>query len=427
VPPEQTKPDESRQARSSDMPAGSKVSVLLVDDQPANLMALEALLGDMGLDLVRASSGLEALRHPLRQDFALILLDVQMPGMDGFEAATLIRQRPRSQHTPIIFLTAYEVEDRQMFRGYAVGAVDYLRKPLVPAVLRSKVAVFVDIFHKNEEVKRQAELLHQLEQREYERQLAAARERLEHERMQQEIRIAREIQQKLFPAAPLPLPGFDVSGASCPAEATGGDYFDYIPTRGGNLAVVIGDVSGHGYGPALLMAEARAYMRAFLLAHTDPGEIVTQVNHALAADTPADRFATMILAELDPRTRSLAYVSAGHTAGYVLDPSGAVKATLDSTGFPLAIVPDCTYTSAPPLTLAAGDLVLLVTDGIIEAHSGADDLFGTQRMLEVVRSNRQRSAREIVGALYQAVEEFCGVRAQLDDMTAIVMKVEGGS
>lgn len=133
-----------------------KVNILLVDDHPENLLALEAILGGLGQHLVRAHSGEEALRCLLNQDFAVILLDVQMPGMDGFETATLIRSRRRSQHTPIIFLTAYSTNDKQMFQGYALGAVDYLFKPIEPEILASKVTVFVDLFKKTEEVKRQA-------------------------------------------------------------------------------------------------------------------------------------------------------------------------------------------------------------------------------------------------------------------------------
>ena len=138
------------------MPSQAKVNVLMVDDHPENLMALEAVLCGLGQHLVRANSGEEALRCLLNQDFAVILLDVQMPGMDGFETATLIRKRPRSQHTPIIFLTAYSTSDKQMFKGYALGAVDYLFKPIEPDILASKVSVFVDLFKKTEEVKRQA-------------------------------------------------------------------------------------------------------------------------------------------------------------------------------------------------------------------------------------------------------------------------------
>lgn len=138
------------------MPSNTPVNILLVDDQPENLLALEAVLGKLGETLVRASSGEEALRCLLNQDFAVILLDVQMPGMDGFETANLIRSRARSQHTPIIFLTAFDASDQGVFKGYSLGAVDYLIKPFNSEILVSKVAVFVDLFKKTAAVKLQA-------------------------------------------------------------------------------------------------------------------------------------------------------------------------------------------------------------------------------------------------------------------------------
>ena len=147
----------------------NKVDILMVDDRSENLFALEAILADLGQNLVKAQTGAEALKRLLDRDFAVILLDVQMPGMDGFETATLIRRRDRSQHTPIIFLTAFHRSDTQVFRGYSVGAVDFLSKPIVPEILKSKVSVFVDLFKKTEEVKRQARQLREAERREHER------------------------------------------------------------------------------------------------------------------------------------------------------------------------------------------------------------------------------------------------------------------
>ncbi|MBD0334050.1 MAG: response regulator [Cyanobacteria bacterium Co-bin13] len=139
----------------------SKVNILLVDDQPENLLALEAILEDLGQNLVRAMSGEAALRQLLHQDFAVILLDVQMPNMDGFEVASLIRSRERSRETPIIFLTAFSTTEQFMFRGYALGAVDYLIKPIATNVLKSKVSVFIELFKKNEALRQQAMALQQ--------------------------------------------------------------------------------------------------------------------------------------------------------------------------------------------------------------------------------------------------------------------------
>jgi signal transduction histidine kinase len=138
------------------MKSEPKINVLLVDDYPENLVALEATLNSLGQNLVKAYSGKQALKCLLEQDFAVILLDVQMPEMDGFETASLIRQRERSRHTPIIFLTAISDSDDLKSKGYALGAVDYLLKPIDPIILTSKVAVFVELFKKNLEVQRQA-------------------------------------------------------------------------------------------------------------------------------------------------------------------------------------------------------------------------------------------------------------------------------
>lgn len=139
-------------------PKEEKVKVLLVDDLPHKLMALQSVLENEGLALVTATSGFDALRHLLREDFAVILLDVMMPGLDGFETATLIRQRKRSEHTPIIFITA-NMADNNLAKGYSLGAVDYIYAPVVPEILKAKVAVFVELFRINRKVRQQARAL----------------------------------------------------------------------------------------------------------------------------------------------------------------------------------------------------------------------------------------------------------------------------
>lgn len=145
-----------------------RVTILLVDDRPENLLALEAILEPLGQVLVRAGSGPEALRQVLVLDFAVMLLDVQMPGMNGFEVAEIIKSRERSRTIPIIFLSAINKEDAYVFKGYSMGAVDYVFKPFNPDVLRSKVAVFVDLFVKQRELQRQGDLLRDSQKRELE-------------------------------------------------------------------------------------------------------------------------------------------------------------------------------------------------------------------------------------------------------------------
>jgi len=152
------------------VPPNEQVDILLVDDRPENLLALEAILEPLGQRLVRASSGEAALRCLLEREFAVILLDVQMPGMNGFETAELIKARERTRFTPIIFLTAINKEEEYVFRGYSVGAVDYMFKPFQPAILQSKVQVFVDLYLQQKRIAEQEQRVRDLERQELELQ-----------------------------------------------------------------------------------------------------------------------------------------------------------------------------------------------------------------------------------------------------------------
>lgn len=158
-----------------------KANILIVDDRPDKLLALHAILTSLNQNIVQARSGKEALRLLLKQDFAVILMDVSMPSMDGFETASLIRQRPSSEHTPIIFVTSIGNTENHISRGYSLGAVDYLLTPIIPEVLRTKVSVFVELHKQTELVKRQAEQLRTIEQHRHKQELAEVADRLEAE------------------------------------------------------------------------------------------------------------------------------------------------------------------------------------------------------------------------------------------------------
>jgi PAS domain S-box-containing protein len=158
-----------------------KVNILLVDDRKDKLLALGAVLAPLGQNIIEAHSGKEALRLLLKNEFSVILMDVSMPTMDGFETAALIRKRPASEHTPIIFVTSIGNSPTQMYQGYSLGAVDYILTPIVPEVLRAKVGVFVELWRKTEHIKQQAERLREVEEAEHRRQLAEAVDKLEAE------------------------------------------------------------------------------------------------------------------------------------------------------------------------------------------------------------------------------------------------------
>jgi len=251
------------------------------------------------------------------------------------------------------------------------------------------------------------------------------RKRAEHELQEKEeqFRVAREIQQHLFPKNAPHFEGLDIAGKTFPAAATGGDYFDFLPMIDDCVGLVVGDVTGHGLGPALLMAETRAYLRILATINSDAGIILTKANRVLAEDVGPERYVTLFLARLNTRQRALAYVNAGHIPGYIFGASGEVISTLRRTGIPLGLRPDTSYHESGEIQLAPGQMMLLLTDGFEEAVGANDEMLGTERVLAIIRKNRERPAEEIIHALHQEARTFSGASPQLDDLTAILVKV----
>jgi PAS domain S-box-containing protein len=238
-----------------------------------------------------------------------------------------------------------------------------------------------------------------------------------------QMSLARAVQQQFYSMPPPQIEGFDFAGAAFPADATGGDYFDFVPLPRNCVGITIGDVCGHGIGSALLMVELRAYLRAFSQQSSDLGEILSLTNNALVSDLEQDRYATLVFCRLEPDTRTVVYSSAGHTPGFILDFSGTLKRTLDSIDLPLGFLPKHAFGCSEPIKLEPGDILALLTDGITESERPDQDFFGVERALEFIRSNRQSSAHEIVTGLYQAVRTFSNGLPQTDDITAVVCKV----
>ncbi len=242
------------------------------------------------------------------------------------------------------------------------------------------------------------------------------------QRMEDELNAAKHVQQALFPKQSPQLAGFDLAGAVYPADETAGDYFDYIPMADDCLGLVVGDVTGHGLGPALLMAELRAYLRAIAGSRPHCGEILMLANRFLAADLEEHRFVTLFFARLEPTTRTLTYASAGHS-GYVLRANGETE-QLPSTGLPLGLIPDTIINTSFPVELHPGDLFFVPTDGFQEAHTAENELYGLDRMLEFLHQHRDQPAARVIELLRDEVLEFSGVtdRRVKDDMSALLVR-----
>jgi len=237
-----------------------------------------------------------------------------------------------------------------------------------------------------------------------------------------QMRVAREIQQALYPAEAPQVPGFELAGESVPAQAAGGDYYDYIPMPDGFLGIAIGDVAGHGVGAAMVMAATRAYLRGFAGTSADVSEILGRLNAALVADTAQNVFCTMLFARLDTHSGEMVYVNAGHPPACIFCGSGEMRATMDSTAMPLGLMPDAEFATGPPVRLEPGELAFFCTDGVMDVASGAGSRFGRSHVLEVVRSSRAESAAQIVQEVCRAVLGFCEPELPADDITALIVK-----
>jgi serine phosphatase RsbU (regulator of sigma subunit) len=378
--------------------SANAIKVLLVEDNAGDALLLRETLADTEAQIAWSHDQklADALGRLEKEKFDVVLLDLSLPDSHGIETFRKIQRR--APDAPVVMLTGLD-DETVAVEAMQQGAQDYLVKGGTDghALLRSmRYAI--------ERTRRERA----------ERQLRATH---------QDMNAARSIQQRLFPEKPPQLQGFDIGGASFPAGDTGGDYYDFVPMLGGAFGLVVGDVSGHGFGPALLMANTRAYLRALAMTCGDVGDILTRTNAALGQDTSDEHFVTLIFARLDPADRSVVYASAGHNPGLVLDADGQVRRELKSTDLPLGVMPDTAFTAAERFKLSPGDILFLFTDGLIEARAPDRSDFGVERALETVRAKRARPAADIVEALYQAVRGFEAGEQQRDDVTMVVVKV----
>lgn len=243
------------------------------------------------------------------------------------------------------------------------------------------------------------------------------------DRMQDELEIARSIQQGLLPKEPPRLEGFDIAGWNRPADQTGGDYYDWQPLPDGRIAVVIADVSGHGLGPALLMAICRAYSRACMPTGAALSAALSRVNRLLCNDVGDGRFVTLAVVVLDGKSGACEMISAGH--GPILLRRSAKEGVevMGASGVPLGIIEDEEYGLPVKFTLEQGDTLLLITDGFFEwARAGDREIYGTKRLAACMEANADATAGQLIERIEAEVRGFVAGAPQGDDMTAVAIK-----
>lgn len=235
--------------------------------------------------------------------------------------------------------------------------------------------------------------------------------------------LAQRVQKDLMPPGAPYLDGFDVAGLSIPAAATGGDYYDYLPVGDDLLSITIGECSGQGLGPAMMMASMRAYLRVLAVNSMDLSEVVSRANTYMTEDVGDEEFlVTLMLVQIDQLTKSLRYCSAGHQ-GHLLKRDGEVE-VLPSTGMPMGLQPETVIPEAEQIRLRTGDAVLLTTDGLQKMVSPTGERFGTARMLDLIKEHRELPARMIIEYLRKACGDFGDPDGQSDDITIVLVKCD---
>jgi len=252
--------------------------------------------------------------------------------------------------------------------------------------------------------------------------LTEAETRRKVELMERDLNIARSIQQGLLPGSTPSVEPFEIAGWSQPADATGGDYFDWQQLSDGRLAVSLADVAGHGIGPALVTAVCRAYSRVSFPSGQEIGVIMDRINALLVEDLPAERFVTFVVALLDPKTSSVELLSAGHGPLLLYTAVDDQLQDLSAHGIPLGLMTGAAYGTPQRICMASGDMLVLLTDGFFEWANAQGEQFGIDRIRGAVAEAKDLNAERIIAGLYDQVKQFVGGQAQPDDLTAVVIK-----
>jgi serine phosphatase RsbU (regulator of sigma subunit) len=245
-------------------------------------------------------------------------------------------------------------------------------------------------------------------------------ERIQRERMERELELATEIQQRFQPSGPPKLQGYEFQGISFSCYEIGGDYYDFIPKSDDKMIIALGDVSGKGTAAALLMSSLHAAIHAQVSANRSLGEMVDSVNKYLADNTPANRFVTLFIAELDPPSGTLRYINAGHNPPLIGRANGMIE-QLSSGGFPLGILPTAEF-EVGETKLGNGESLIVYSDGVSEANNLQEEEFGLHRLSDVVRKNLAASASGMRDKVESALSAFTQTAPANDDITLVIVK-----
>ncbi|SMP39061.1 Serine phosphatase RsbU, regulator of sigma subunit [Neorhodopirellula lusitana] len=371
-------------------------NVLLVEDSETDAVIIKMNLSrDARFVVTHAKSLGQAFGVLGEAEITVIILDLNLPDSVGIETFDSIHARYPA--LPVVILSGEEDVELAL-QAVANEAQDYLPKKDVNPQLLTRSLLYA--------IERQARLL-------AERHNSI---------VESELQVARTIQQQMLPTQAPILAGYEIAAVCEPTKQCGGDFFDFLQLGEGILDFVVGDVSNHGFGSALIMVGARRALRTCARMHGDVGKILTVANQSIFEDTGGEHFVTLFYGRLNPVDHVLTYSAAGHPV-WMISADGTIQA-LESHGLPLGLIEENQYNDTETIALHPGDLLLAPTDGAYEAMNEHGDHYGTDRMFEVVAKNRDKSTAEIRDALIADIRHFCQPLQPFDDVTVAILKVQ---
>jgi phosphoserine phosphatase RsbU/P len=373
-------------------------SILLVDDQPVNLQVLLQTLEGLGCKLLVAKNGEVALTIAQKARPDLVLLDIMMPGIDGFEVCRRLKADPATEKIPVIFLSALD-ETADKVRGLQLGAVDYVAKPFQPEEVIARVNTHLTIHRLGREVQKQ-------------------RDELEHE-----LQVVSQLQRNLLPEHLPQVEGLKLAVHYETSRYAGGDYYDVAELPDGRLAILVADAEGHSAPGTVMMAMTCALFRSCSSCREEPDQLLSYINENLLK-VNKESFVTAIYAVYDPRRRSLRIARAGHPHPMLYRSSNKAALEILCEGvFAMGWDP---YTQVPvtEIEIQAGDRLLFYTDGVTERFSEQLELYGTSRLLQQLEKDDSDDPARILEGIVDDLARFAGDRPADDDQAMLLVVAE---
>jgi sigma-B regulation protein RsbU (phosphoserine phosphatase) len=399
--------------------------ILIVDDVPANLDVLRHVLEADGHQVLLAPDGEVALRSAAKALPDLILLDVTMPGLDGYEVCRRLKAVTETQAIPVIFITANDATD-DVVAGFDAGGLDYIAKPFRDSEVLSRVRSHLELYRLTQELARKNTALAAANEeiKQAHAQLDQAQRKLI-ESLEGELQKARDLQMGLMPKAAPDVPGLDVAGSCLPATDVGGDYYQYFQGDGA-VTICVADVTGHSMEAAIPAARFDGILDSQIELGDEPAALLARLNQRLARKMPGQTHVCCLLARIDATTGALRLANAACPFPYVYRSEGDEMAELETEAYPLSVRPDAEYETVER-QLRAGDVLVLFSDGIVETRNAAGETYGDERLQGAIRRGCREGeggADVVLRRILSDVQAFGGGREQEDDQTVVVIAVE---